>query len=166
MTLLSAPPAQYRDRQVDFLAFDGIRYGTNVPLDMHLVSERSSGALIAGVQKLAQRFLLELLTERGSMPVRPERGSAFVTDAFRGWWRTPADVIGSFATALFHIRRTLINEETNDDPPDERFETAILETVSLLRDQVHLRIRITSRAGEETTLIHPLRLTVLPPIDN
>ena len=159
--LLSSPPIKYWDRTVDVLLFDGVQASRDVVVTQHLVFEGSSGALITGIQKLAQRFLLELLTELGSIIYLPKRGCLFMTQARQGYWRTTADVTAAFYTSLFDIRQNLITEESLDDPLDEQFDTAELVAVSLYQDQVTMRIRVTSRAGDDLDVIYPIRTSIV-----
>ena len=158
---LIGQPKEYRDRQVDLSLMGGFRPGRRVPVDLHLVTATDNGSLIAGVQKLAQRFLLELLTEVGSIRHLPGRGCRFMVEGRHGRWRTPADVSSSFYASLLDVRRNLLREETGSEPPDERFDRAVLESVFLARDRVALRIRVISQAGTDLQLIYPIRHTVV-----
>lgn len=148
--------ADYLGRTTDLLAFAGAQEGSEQRLEMQLVLPSQGGALIAGIQKLVQRFLLELLTEKGSMRYLPSRGSTFLIDLHSSRWRTPADVTASFSAALVDVRRNLIGEESEADPPDERFLSASLLSVGLAQDQVRLSIQVVSRAETSRTVLYPL----------
>jgi len=160
-TLVSSPPIKYWGRTVDVLAFDGVQRGTESQVIQHLVFEGSNGALVTGIQKLAQRFLMELMTEIGSIPHLPERGCLFMTQARYGYWRTVADVRSAFYLGLFTVRTNLIREEDEDTPTDEQFDTAELVAVSLYQDQVSLRVKIISKAGTSLDVIYPIRTSVV-----
>lgn len=157
--MVSATVEQYVDRTVDLLMFDGISAAGEAQLVCRLVQDGESGALIAGIQKLAQRFVLELCTEKGSMKYLPERGCDFMLDAKIGGWRTPAEVESSFNGAMIDIERNLMEEEADSDPLDERFASATLDAVSLASDRVVLHITVLSRAGASRTVLYPLRVS-------
>ena len=58
MTQLSASVKDYVGRTVDYLAFDDARARDNTLLTQTLVKAGQSGALITGIEKLVQRFLV------------------------------------------------------------------------------------------------------------
>jgi len=154
---------QYIGRTVDHIAFDDMMPGRDALLTQRLVKDGMSGALITGIQKLAQRYLLELMTELGSLIYLPDRGSTFMIDFHAGFWRTPADVAGSFASASLQLRRNLILEEDADnDPPDERFDSADLLSVGLpAPDHVTIRVQVNSLAGTSRVVVFPIRINVV-----
>lgn len=115
-----------------------------------------SGKITTGVQKLAQRFLLELLTERGSMPYNPERGCGFLTDARRGVFQSQLDVFTSFSSALVDIRRNLRLEELASDPEDEKYASAEITQVIFSPGFAAVYVKISSVAGSTRTVIAPL----------
>ena len=122
----------YVGRTIDILAYFTDNVGTGeVQLEPSLTANNTGGHLTTGIQKLAQRFLLELLTERGSMTYAPTRGSGFMRDARLGIMLTPLDVMTSFSAALTDIRRNLQLEEKDTDPNDERFDRAEIISVAL-----------------------------------
>jgi hypothetical protein len=67
MTQLSGTVQQYVGRTSDLLAFDDAAIQGNALLTQTLVKPGQGGALIAGIEKLVQRFILELFTEKGSI---------------------------------------------------------------------------------------------------
>lgn len=157
---MTAPAREYAGRAVDLLAFQGYDAGPSPrPLAQALALDGGSGSVVAGPEKLAQRFLLELLTESGSMPLLPARGCSFLADARRGAWRTAADARRSFFAALVDVRRTLLAEESDSDPDDERFADADLLGLDLSADRLVLRVAVTSLAGDTRVLLPPLPLT-------
>ena len=63
--------ADYIGRTVDVSAFHGVEATGEVQLRQVLAETESSGLVITGIQKLAQRFVLEFLTDQGSMKYLP-----------------------------------------------------------------------------------------------
>lgn len=152
--------APYLGRTIDLLAFQGLPQDGEALLTQALASAGESGAVVTGVHKLAQRFLLELLTAAGSMPYTPDRGCQFMPDAVRGTWRTAADVEQSFHSSLVDVRRNLQREESSADPDDERFASAALSSVVLGGGSVAIYVAVTSLAGTTRVVIAPLNFTV------
>jgi hypothetical protein len=146
----------YANRKYDYLAFRGVAAEGDAKLGLALYSEDTSGQIATGIQKLAQRWALEFLTEKGSMPGNPERGADFMTLVRQGRLRTQVDVISAFNTANLFITRNLRNEEYADMPDDERFTTAEILSVAILPGYVNLRVMIASRAGDERAVILPI----------
>lgn len=146
----------YANRKYDYLAFRGVSTDGDAKLGLALYNEDSSGQICTGIQKLAQRWALEFLTETGSMPGRPERGCDFMTAVRRGAMRTQFDVISTFNIAALYITQNLRNEEYEGMPTDEQFAAADILSVAILPGYVNLSVMITSRAGDERAIILPI----------
>lgn len=157
-------PASVRDyigRTVDMLLYDSATepLTTNpVPAQPGLVQPGGSGALTTGLQKLSQRFLLELLTVRGSLVYLADRGTTFLLELRSGQLRTTADVMDAFARAEHYARGPLRREQSDTDPADERYQKAELLAATLSGDRLSLRIRVISAAGSDAVIIYPLRI--------
>lgn len=153
----------YRNRKADMLAFRSIfpqQRGRDQLLSQELVRPGDGGALIAGVEKLAQKVLLILLTKLGSRMYSPTEGTSFMIEAERGQWRTPADVSQSFYTARLDVSRQCRDSEAEDDPLDERWGSLDLEGVTLVTDRVTLRLALVSAAGTNYTFLTPITVAV------
>ena len=150
--------SDYKNRTVDVAAFKGWKLGKSTEVEQKLVLPGKSGEVIAGIEKLVQRFTIELLTELASIPYLPTRGSTFMLDARSGIWRTAGDVTTSFSQAILTVADNLGVEEAASDPADERFSSATLLSVSLLGDSVTLQIEITSDAGTSFTALLPINV--------
>lgn len=161
MAKLSGTISEYTGRTSDVLAFDGMKEQGDVRLNQELVATGESGALTTGIQKLAQRFLLELLTEKGSLIYEPDRGTFFITRFRMGLMRTSQDLYSAFSSAVADAKIQLAQEESDQDPPDERYFSAELLGASLLGDQASLSIRLTSQAGDSRVVIYPLRVAAI-----
>jgi len=160
MALPAATIKDYVGRKSDLLAFDYIEKSRE--LDQSLVGPGRPGALITGIHKLTQWFLLELLTENGSQPYNSRAGTLFMLEARLGLWRTSADVFSSFSSAMLDIREHLRNTETADDPAEERLQDARLTNVTLSGELAILTVEITSRAGDSRSVVLPLRTSLNP----
>lgn len=144
------------NRKYDYLAFQPVADRSDGLQDMALYAENSSGKICTGAQKLAQRWALEFLTERGSMPYRPERGCDFMTQIRQGRARTQNDIIANFTSAGLAITRNLRQEEYDGMPAEEQFERALLANVIFYPGYADLRVIIVSRAGVARTVVFPI----------
>jgi hypothetical protein len=138
-------------------AFRGVFPGTREQLlAQELVTLKDSGALIAGIGKLAQSLLIGLLTIAGTKQYNGDDGCQFMLDAQKGFWRTMADVQQSFALSRIDVRRQQQAKETTSDPPDELYNTWSLDNVILSGDKVTLYMTVTSQAGSSFTFLTPI----------
>lgn len=161
MAQLSASVSSYVGRTVDHLAFDDARASGDTLLTQTLVKSGQTGALITGISKLVQRFIVELLTEKGSLDYLPDRGTLFMTTLRLGLVRTSQDLFATFNSAVQDVRLNLQLEEQDTDPNDERYQNAELISTSLLGDTTTLVVRITSRAGDTRVVTYPLRISAI-----
>lgn len=160
MTQLAAGVRDYAGRTVDYLAFDNAKKTGEALLNQTL-AERS-GALITGIEKLVQRFLIELLTEKGSLDYDLNRGTFFMTQLRSGVVRTSQELFAAFSSAEVDVRNNLrLEEDADTDPDDEQYSLAILQNASLLGDTATLTIQVMSGAGESRTVIYPLRIAAI-----
>lgn len=159
--LLSATVWDYAGRTVDYLCFDQAKAQGSSQLAPVLVLPGQSGALITGIEKLVQRFLLELLTDRGSLEYQLHRGTLFLMRIRAGVVRTSQDLFAEFSTAELELRNNLRLEEAITDPADERYAGAELLSASLSGDQISMVIQVNSLAGSSRLFTYPLRLTAI-----
>ena len=146
----------YATRKYDYLAFRNVDPFKNVQLDMELFTPQSSGEICVGVQKLAQRWVLEFLTETGSILADPARGCDFMLTVRQGRMRTDLNVRTAFSSADLDIRRNLSNEEYATMPTDEKFGSVELTSVAILAGFLSLTVKINSVAGTFRQIIVPV----------
>jgi hypothetical protein len=146
-------------RTTDILAFNGLELGHEVELEQTLAQPGGGGKVVTGVQKLVQRFLLEVLKEQGSDPYST-RGTEFMTEALSGYLNTVADVHGAFARAVLTAGINLRAEESESEPDDERFESAEILSVTLIQGTAAIWVKLLSRAGEDREAIFPVEFPV------
>lgn len=151
---------EYVSRTVDIVGYHGVQPTGDNQLDATLAIAGEGGRIVTGVQKLVQRFLVELFRERGSTLFRPDEGTTFLVEARSGNFRTPNDVIGAFARAAAQVKTTLQQDESDDDPNDERFGSAEVLSVTLEGARVSLRVSLLSRAGTDRIFIFPIAVSI------
>lgn len=150
--------ADYIGRTYDVLAFRGADATKQVELSQTLADE--GGEICTGIQKLAQKWLLEMLTMQGSMPFLPTRGTTFLTAAFQGRLQTELDVRTAFALAAADIKDNLSKDYTDNTPDDERLESSTLLSVTINPDGLAISVRLLSLAGTTRAVILPIGVVV------
>lgn len=164
----------YVNRKYDYLALQNTTAAVvgrrDRKLGLELFNKTTSGAITTGAQKLAQRWLLEFMTESGSMPGLPNRGTNFMRAARTGQFRVPINVRAQFAAANMVVARNLRAEETNTTPLDEQFADAELLNVAILPGYdvsqasgtsaafLSLGVKIISQAGDTREIIFPIEI--------
>ncbi len=115
-------------------------------------TDRAYDALISGYPKLVQRFLLELLTPKGSDIYRPTRGTNF----YRKWQSgltTESQVLTAFVLAELQARTNLQIEETEDDVDNERYVKTELNKIEIDQNIVKLYITVISQQGDASVIL-------------
>jgi len=148
----------YIGRSVDVLAYWLPGQDSSGLLTLELLAQGEGGRIVTGVQKLAQRFLMRMLTIKGSVKHWPDQGTYFMSDLLTGRIRSLTDLASTFAMALSEIQQQSAAEELQSDPDDEKLSTAELVSAEFLPDGVSLTIRVTSVSGSHTEFIAPLTL--------
>jgi hypothetical protein len=148
--------ADYAGRMIDVLAFDGATPSGIAPLAQVLAQPGQSGKVCSGIQKLGQRVLVELLTEAGSMPYAPRRGTQLMTLLREGSLRTQADFMQAVSSSLTQLQQNLWSEESSTDPTDEQFASATVVSVNLAFDTASVELEVTSVAGSTAQVILPI----------
>lgn len=148
--------AQFVGRTSDLLIFHGDFPGREQVVKQTLCPDGTGGYLCTGVQKLAQRVLLLLLTKKGSVRFDPEYGSIFMILAEAGGFRTVADVEQAFYGSKLDLTRQLSAAELDTDPLDERLDALELLNVTVAPGFVSLRIQMVTQAGSTYTFIAPI----------
>lgn len=148
--------ADYAKRKYDFLTFQNVKPTKETQLGLQLYTADTSGKLCVGIQKLTQRWVLEFLTELGSMAGQPTRGCTFMTKVRSNAMHTQLDVIQSFYASALRIRTTLQIEEYAGMPDDERFADVNLLSVAFAPGYLNLSVNVISRAGTDRAVILPI----------
>jgi hypothetical protein len=150
--------ADYQGRKFDILAFQPKEMSTE--LDQSLAAIESGGLICTGIQKLAQRWVLEFLTPTGSIPYKLQRGSSFITNVRAGRVRNNVDVVAYFSAAAAETGVNLKNEDVLTDPDDEKYSSATLDGFSLNYDgRLVLNVTLLSVAGTSRSVILPISVS-------
>lgn len=149
----------YVGRYVDLVVFHGTEAVGDVPLTQALTPPGQSGAVSTGIVKLGQRFLLELLTERGSVLYRPSRGSTFLTEVRSQRIRTVTDLRAALSRGLLDVRRNLQGEDSDKYPLDEQYGGAVVDHVTLHNGYARIYISVRSRDANVKVIL-PINISV------
>lgn len=149
----------YRGYVTDVFAFEGVKRDGMQRLTYAMFSSSSAGLLCAGVQKLAQWFLLELFTPAGSMQGLPNYGTDFLKEVRSGQLQSELDVFTSFYLAAGTVKSHLQAEELETDPLDERIGSIELTGVTFEDGKITLRTTIGSAAGTVHPILVPIGVT-------
>lgn len=152
--------APYVGRTIDVLAYAGVQAPGNARLVETLAQPGQGGEIVTGIQKLAQRFLIELFTEKGSLVYLPDRGNDFITAARQGYLRTQLDALTLLSAALIDIQHNLQGEETGSEPLDEQFASAAASGLIVTPGKLTMTITIASKAGSSWTFIQPIPVSL------
>lgn len=153
--------ADYAGRTVDLLAFQDEKVGQAALLTQILVKDGERGEITTGIQKLAQRWLVEFLTIRGSLRSAPTRGSRFINDLRTGQIRTTLDAEQSFYLSARQVELNLKLEEESGIPDDEAYRSVELEAIAVTGDTVSVAVLLSSIAGSNAEVIFPIPIKVL-----
>jgi hypothetical protein len=157
--MASGDITDYVGRTVDIVAFDGLELGREALLEQTLAQPGKGGKVVTGVQKLVQRFLLELFKEKGSDPYS-ERGTEFMLEARSGYMNSVTDVHGAFARAILLASNNLTEEESNSDPADERLHSVEVVQVQLVQGSARAWLKLLSQAKEDREAIFPVEFPI------
>lgn len=152
--------SDYADRQIDLSVLQWTRASGELLLRQRL-AVNGGGRQVAGVLRLAQRFLLSLLTPRGSVRHYPSRGSTFLVELRAQRVRTASDLLGAASRGLVDVRRELAADERDTDPLDERFGGASVTRVELNSGTARVWFDLRSR-DPSARIIMPVDLSLVP----
>ena len=170
--------SKYGNRTFDYAVVHGAEIGKDKVAELSLVRPGVS----TGIQKLMQRYIIELLTPANDLPFY-NRGCDFIQDVLRA--QTEEQVRTAFTFANASITEKLrneaagiddlnyIEEDEGDDalfdrvegdsltvrnplPDDETLDYAELTDVSFIGDTVSISIALYNKAGSEYEIILPI----------
>lgn len=113
---------------------------------------------ITGIDKLAQRYALLLLSGLGTARSRPAQGTNLISGLYRTGVTSRAYMVSIFNTANALAMNQLDAARTAGDPDDEVLSTATLLSLEpgSSSGSVTLRIRLESAAGETYVFVLPV----------
>ena len=116
----------------------------------------------AGVQKLIQRFMIALVTVRGSQPAYPAFGTDLLNRISVSSLTTVADLkhAFNFASAKVVSDFRAYQAETPGLPDDEQLDTALLLDVTVSANyEVSYRVALYTKAGSTYDFLLPIPIS-------
>lgn len=155
----------YAGRTVDLLLLKTVLAvpvaGKRVQLDVSDVS--GVPMIVAGVEKLVQRFALTFITAMGSAKFRPDYGTDLVPAVAHGLVYNMATLEAAAAESNLLARTQVISsDEGEDTPDDERLVDSEVVDLEFSREKASamVSIRLTTAAGSSYTYIIPVAVGV------
>ena len=115
-----------------------------------------AGSLVNGSLKLAQRFLLHLLTIKGSIPYRATQGCNFLKYIYGGKTSSESDIFIAFSASMPDVLTNMTAEQLVTDPPNECFAKAQLTQLTLAQNTITATIAVYSQTGDLQNINVPL----------
>lgn len=116
----------------------------------------------AGVQKLVQRFMIALVTVRGSQPAYPAFGTDLLKRLTVSSLTTVADLkhAFNFASAKVVSEFRAYQADTPDLPDDEQLDTVLLLDVTVSpNNEVTYRVALYTKAGSTYDFLLPIPIS-------
>ena len=151
----------YAGRTVDLLLLKTV---LNVPVVNKRVGLDVSNVdgepmIVAGVEKMVQRFALAFINAMGSAKFRPDYGTEIVPDVAKGLVYNMATLEVEAAMANLAARTQIMQgDEGEDTPDDERLVDSEVVDLEFSREKsmIKISIRLETAAGESYTYIIPV----------
>lgn len=128
------------------------------PAIQELAGPGDMGEIITGGAKLAQKYVVILMTEKGSIPYAKTRGSNFIAILKMNGMYTEADFLTAFAGAQLDLSSQLKPVPT--DPPDEQFKKAVVKNITITSDTLLLTIIIFSATAVGLQVTIPINFVL------
>lgn len=120
---------------------------------------------VAGIQKMAQRYTLLLLTELGDVHFDAEAGSSFWEDMIAGAAQNAGQVAFAFAFASSDAIEQMQREDNNsalygEIPEDERIVSADLDewSINYQSATLFLKVSLYNRLGDAYVYVLPAKV--------
>jgi hypothetical protein len=124
-----------------------------------MLDDQVAGEVCTGIQKLAQRFLIKLMTKKGSRTYKLAEGTNFMLKMQQGRIRTETDMYAAFQLAELAAGRQLRAEETDADPDDERYSKAEMRALTVSPGYANITVELRSLAAKATFIV-PIPIVV------
>ena len=147
----------YVGRTVDLGLYQGVPgVGSAAVLDPSVFD--GDGTVVTGIQKLAQRWVLEFLTPIGSLLYLPTRGTPFSLQLQQGILQNNLVATQAFNLSAALVAANLAADTLDTDPPDEVLDVAVLQNLEIGAGSLTLSVLIKSLAGTTRSVIMPLNV--------
>lgn len=117
---------------------------------------------VTGIQKLMQRYMILLLTAKGSIRYMPERGTQLMPAVLGGLLQSRSDIVQYFGfadgDAASQLKSQDLSEEGQLRPADEKYGKSWLTDylIDVSSTTLYLKIKLQSQAGSAYTFVLPV----------
>lgn len=132
--------------------------GSGIGDHTQTIFSENGGRAVSGVEKLVQRFVLELLTDKESMSLFPSTGTYLLKTLRETIIYSESQIFTAFASAMVDVENSLKAEETSDTPSDEQFGNALLTYIELQLERIVLTISLLAKDGQSRLISIPIKL--------
>ena len=151
--------SDYIGRTIDVLAFQGGTAVGEVELDRALVGDTGEGAITTGIQKLAQKWLITLLTEKGTVKYKPTFGTTFMAELQMGNVSTDQNLFAVFNANELDLKSQLLEDEDATTPTDEQYKESIITSATVIPGYVNITVTLASQSSTAEFIV-PIPLVV------
>lgn len=128
--------------------------------DQVLADAQDSGRTLSGMEKLVQRFVLQLLTRSGSVPFA-DIGCDFVSRLTTGRLASETDVFLAFTSSVGQVVDKLRAEEVPGDPDSERLASVQIISLTIAPGALQLELRLQNRTATALNVTLPLHFLLM-----
>ena len=144
-----------RNKDINIMAYPNPKSPETqpVPLTFGKIS-----SYCAGIEKLIQRYMLTLLTVKGSQPYDPEFGTDFLKYVRSANLLTYNDLSHYFNFANYEVLNLFKQYQAlhADLPLDEQIDTAVLDSLTTVDNRIQFNVKIYTKAGETVDFVMPI----------
>lgn len=122
--------------------------------------------IVAGVQKLAQRYTLLLLTDVSSVQFDEDQGTSLLARILGGTIQNRGRLQGAFAVASSRVLDQLRKDDRQEDVFGDAPDDEVLNSTQLIdfdidfdANTVYLKVKLTTDAGTDITFVVPATTT-------
>lgn len=106
--------------------------------------------IISGIDLLSQRFLIELLTIKGSIKYMPDRGCHFINRIKKA--QNEYDIIVAFEASKSTIKKNLLKDTGISG---DIYLNAKIESIYISDNELYININVTDRLNKSSTIMTP-----------
>lgn len=136
-----------------YLIGDGISEG-NVPLSIP-----AGGTASSGINTAIQKFIIEMLTAKGSNKADAQQGTAFAGRLLAGTYKSDVEVLSAFNSESFGVVTKLRRRNPNALPTEQISSVKAL-AATVLPGEVSIFAQLTTDSGATQQLTLPATLSL------
>lgn len=152
----------YSNRQIDVELLQSILKPNVDPQRVNVALVTKGTKIVAGMEKLVQRYALLLLTIQGGVHFDQTFGTTLMADISNGVIQNKGSLMTSFSLANVSVVKLMREEDSLTDvygtpPADEQLQNATLQdaNIDVATGTVYLKVSLTTQAGSNMVFVIP-----------